>query len=157
MAVFAVVALIFSKKANFAQFEGNHCAFLFILTYNSEILCKFAIILHSQTKSPSKPTRKQNKKEYANKIRTTKRLARSRDTDTWGILERISPRMHLTLRTEQIPFQPRLHPRTRPRLGRRRKDYRSCDVLKSSRPHSWRGRNSEKMLDIRTYLHTSPL
>ena len=42
MAVFAVVALIFSKKANFAQFEGNHCAFLFILTYNSEILCKFA-------------------------------------------------------------------------------------------------------------------
>ena len=33
---------IFSKKANFAQFEGNHCAFLFILTYNSEILCKFA-------------------------------------------------------------------------------------------------------------------
>ena len=44
MAVFAVVALIFSKKANFAQFEGNHCAFLFILTYNSEILCKFAIL-----------------------------------------------------------------------------------------------------------------
>ena len=42
MAVFAVVVLIFSKKANFAQFEGNHCAFLFILTYNSEILCKFA-------------------------------------------------------------------------------------------------------------------
>ena len=41
MAVFAVVVLIFSKKANFAQFEGNHCAFLFILTYNSEILCKF--------------------------------------------------------------------------------------------------------------------
>ena len=29
-------------KANFAQFEGNHCAFLFIQTYNSEILCKFA-------------------------------------------------------------------------------------------------------------------
>ena len=43
MAVFAVVVLIFSKKANFAQFEGNHCAFLFILTYNSEILCKFAM------------------------------------------------------------------------------------------------------------------
>ena len=43
MAVFAVVALIFSKKANFAQFEGNHCAFLFILTYNSEILCKFGV------------------------------------------------------------------------------------------------------------------
>ena len=42
MAIFAVVALIFSKKANFAQFEGNHCAFLFILAYNSEILCKFA-------------------------------------------------------------------------------------------------------------------
>jgi len=42
MAVFAVVVLIFSKKANFAQFEGNHCVFLFILTYNSEILCKFA-------------------------------------------------------------------------------------------------------------------
>ena len=34
---------LFQKKANFAQFEGNHCAFLFILTYNSEILCKFAI------------------------------------------------------------------------------------------------------------------
>ena len=47
MAVFAVVALIFSKKANFAQFEGNHCAFLFILTYNSEILCKFAMSYQS--------------------------------------------------------------------------------------------------------------
>ena len=46
---FAVVALIFSKKANFAQFEGNHCAFLFILTYNSEILCKFA------AREPAKP------------------------------------------------------------------------------------------------------
>ena len=41
--IFCSCGLDFSKnKANFAQFEGNHCAFLFILTYNSEILCKFA-------------------------------------------------------------------------------------------------------------------
>ena len=54
MAVFAVVALIFSKKANFAQFEGNHCAFLFILTYNSEILCKFAADLEENRISRNK-------------------------------------------------------------------------------------------------------
>lgn len=77
------------------------------------------------------PPLKETFYEHAHSIGTTARLPRGRQSDTRSILERISTRMHGTLRTQPIPEQSRFHARPRFRDGGCRKKTRSWDVFES--------------------------